>query len=325
MATGTINANATANAHVNAADTGLKPRRRARRTRVKESVGDRILLTVCYVCVFLIVIVTLYPFWEIIITSISTRADALRTGLKLFTTNPDFSAYVQVLTATSIMRGFGNSVVRVVVGSLVSVILTALTAYPLSKPHFFGHKFFTVIILFTMVFGGGLIPGYLLITQTLKLTDTLWALVIPGAVGAYNLILVRNFLRSIPPSLEESARIDGASEMRVWWSIVLPLSKPVLATLTLWGAVGHWNAYFDALLYTRSESKMVLQVLLRRILVEQQMTASDLNMMLQMGQRPTEATTRAALIVVSTLPIVMVYPFLQKYFIKGIMLGSVKG
>ena len=150
-------------------------------------------------------------------------------------------------------------------------------------------------------------------------------MILPGAVGAYNLVIVRNFLRSIPQSLEEAARIDGASEMCVWWRIVMPLSTPVLATVALWKAVEHWNAYFDCLLYIRDQSKYVLQILLRRVLVEQQMSMlQDGSMMTDIASKPTEVTTRAALIMISTLPIIMVYPFLQKYFMQGIMLGGVK-
>ncbi|MEG0693011.1 MAG: carbohydrate ABC transporter permease [Oscillospiraceae bacterium] len=163
-----------------------------------------------------------------------------------------------------------------------------------------------------------------MITTQLHLTDTLWAMILPSAVGAYNLIIMRNFLRSIPASLEESARIDGASEFCVWCRIVLPLSKPVLATVALWKAVEHWNAYFDCLLYIRDQSQFVLQVFLRRVLVEQQLSMLQDGMMMDLSTKPTEATTRAALIMISTLPIMMIYPFLQKYFMKGIMLGSVK-
>jgi putative aldouronate transport system permease protein len=186
-------------------------------------------------------------------------------------------------------------------------------------------KLITGLVLFTMLFNGGLIPSYLLM-KSLKLLDTRWVLILPGAITAYNLIIMRNFLRSIPDSLEESAKIDGASDFYIWWKIVLPLSLPALSTISLWIAVHHWNSYFDALIYITDRSKYVLPVLLRRLLLE-----SQLDMFLQgpdlmdFQEKPTEETTKAAIIVISTLPIVAVYPFIQKHFTKGIMLGAVKG
>ena len=295
-----------------------------RRTKRKICAADRALIIFCYTCVFLVVAVTFVPFWELAATSLCTRADAARSGIRLFTANPTLDAYRQVLSSKNIWNSAWNSVVRVVLGTVISVGLTALTAYPLSKADFIGVKFFTVAILFTMVFSGGLIPSYFLITKTLHMTDSIWSMILPGAVGAYNLIIMRNFLRSIPQSLEDAARIDGAGELYVWWRIVMPLSKPVLATVALWKAVDHWNAYFDCLLYIRDQSKFVLQILLRRVLVEQQMAMLQEGFMMDMTSKPTEATVRAALILISTLPIVLVYPCLQKYFMQGIMLGGVK-
>ena len=295
-----------------------------RRTKRKICAADRALIIFCYTCVFLVVAVTFVPFWELAATSLCTRADAARSGIRLFTANPTLDAYRQVLSSKNIWNSAWNSVVRVVLGTVISVGLTALTAYPLSKADFIGVKFFTVAILFTMVFSGGLIPSYFLITKTLHMTDSIWSMILPGAVGAYNLIIMRNFLRSIPQSLEDAARIDGAGELYVWWRIVMPLSKPVLATVALWKAVDHWNAYFDCLLYIRDQSKFVLQILLRRVLVEQQMAMLQEGFMMDMTSKPTEATVRAALILISTLPIVLVYPCLQKYFMQGIMLGGGK-
>lgn len=291
-----------------------------------DSTGDRIVVAIIYILLTLLIIVTLYPFWDLVVLSISPRKEALKSGLRLFTLNPDFQAYRQVFGSPEIWRSFYNSVIRVVGGTIISVFFTALTAYPLSKKHLPFNKAITGIILFTMMFSGGLIPGYLLM-KSLGLLDTRWVLVLPGAVSAYNLIIMRNFLRSLPDSLEESAKIDGAKDFTVWWKIVLPLSTPVLATVALWVAVGHWNAYFDALIYITDRSKYVLPILLRRLLLENQLE------MFLPGQvdtsgvvvKPTEETVKGAIIVISTLPIVMVYPFLQKHFTKGIMLGAVKG
>jgi len=291
-----------------------------------DSASDRILVLINYIILVFVVIITLYPFWDLVVLSISPRSEAFRSGIRLITLNPSFKAYRQVFETPEIWRSFYNSIVRVIIGTSISVFFTALTAYPLSKKDLPFNKVITGIIIFTMMFSGGLIPGYLLI-KSLGIMNTLWALVLPGAVGAYNLIIMRNFLRSLPESLEESAKLDGARDFIIWWYIVLPLSKPALATIALWIAVGHWNAYFDALIYITDRSKYVLPIILRRILLENQIE------MFLPGQadtsgaivKPTEETVKATIIVISTVPIVMVYPFLQKYFTKGIVLGAVKG
>ena len=287
---------------------------------------DKILLAVDYTLLFFLTVFMLYPFWEQLVLSVSPRAEALRSGLHLFTLNPTLVAYRKVLSSPEILQGFFNSVIRVISGTSISIFFTALTAYPLSKKYFPLNKLFTVLILFTMMFNGGLIPNYLLI-KSLGLLNTRWVLILPSAVTAWNLIIMRNFLKSIPDSLEESARIDGASDFMIWWRIVLPLSKPVLATIALWMAVHHWNAYFDALIYITDRSKIVIQVILRRILLEDQMDFVSGGMMVEVigEKRPTGEVIKAAIIMVSTLPIIMVYPFLQKHFVKGIMLGAVKG
>lgn len=290
----------------------------------RETKADRAFVCFCYVCLFLVGLVTLYPFWELAVLSISNRADASRVGFKLFTLHPDFSAYQNVLGSRGIWQAAWNSVVRVVLGTSLSVFLTTLTAYPLSKRNLVFGKPLTMFFIFTMMFSGGLIPSYLLI-QDLGLFDNILSLILPSAVSAYNVIIVRNFMRSIDNSIEESAKIDGAGDFRIWAQIIIPLSTPVIATISLWIAVNHWNAYFDALLYMRDTSKYVLQVILRRVLMEQQMDMFITGVMTDFSAKPTEISTRAALIIVSTLPIIVVYPFVQKYFVKGIMLGSVKG
>ncbi len=286
--------------------------------------ADRALIVLDYVLLVLVAVVMLYPFWEQLVLSLSPREEALRSGLHVFTLNPSLSGYGRVLTTPNIIRAFGNSAIRVAGGTVVSVLLTALCAYPLSKHYFPLNRFFTALILFTMMFSGGIIPSYLLI-KSLHLMNTRWALILPGAVSAWNLIIMRNFLKSLPVSLEESARIDGASEFMVWRRIVLPLSKPVLATVALWVAVGHWNAYFDALIYLTNQRKTVIQVTLRWILLEGQTDLVTGGGPELYGQNaPTPDIVKAAIIMVSTLPIVIVYPFLQRYFVTGIMLGSVK-
>ncbi len=290
-----------------------------------DSRRDKLLSLVNAFLLILLAFTTLYPFWDLLVLSFSDREDALRMGFRLYTDNPTLSAYQQILSAPEIGRSFLNSVIRVVGATCISLFLTALTAYPLSKRDMPFNKVFTGLFLFAMMFTGGTIPTYLLIKQ-LGLIDSLWSLILPGAMVPYNLIIMRNFLRSIPDSLEESAKLDGASNFRIWRSIIMPLSKPVLATVALWVAVAQWNAYFDALIYITDRSKFVVQVILRRILLENQMDMYTTVVNTEdIASLSTEESVKAALVMVSTLPIIAVYPFLQKYFTKGIMLGAVKG
>ena len=286
---------------------------------------DIVFVVICYTFVAVLVVLTFYPFWDLFILSISPRSEALKPGLRLFTTAPTLKAYKTVFESHEIIRSFLNSVLRVVVGTVFSLGVTALTAYPLSKREMPFNKLVTFIILFTMIFSGGMIPSYLLI-KDLHIMNTIWALILPSAVTAYNLIIMRNFLESLPPSLEESACIDGASYVTIWYKIVLPLSKPVLATVMLWIAVAHWNNYFDAMIYMHDRSKFTLPVVLRRILLENELDKYLPEGAIDTGNAPqTPETTKGAIVMVSTIPIICVYPFIQKYFTKGVMLGAVKG
>ena len=286
---------------------------------------DTVFVTCCYIFVALLMVVTFYPFWDLFILSISPRAEALKPGLCLFTLSPTLEAYKSVFESNEIIRSFWNSLVRVVLGTVLSLGLTALTAYPLSKRDMPFNKAVTFIILFTMIFSGGMIPAYLLI-KDLHIMNTIWTLILPTAVTAYNLIIMRNFIEGLPPSLEESARIDGASYFTIWYRIILPLSKPVLATVMLWIAVAHWNNYFDAMIYMHDRSKFTLPVVLRRILLENELDKYLPAGVVDTGTAPqTPETTKGAIVMVSTIPIICVYPFIQKYFTKGVMLGAVKG
>lgn len=289
------------------------------------TLGDKIFVTIVYIVLFLLLIITLYPFWQTVVLSISSRKDALEAGLHLYTKEVDFSAYKQIFTMDDFWLCLKNSVVRVIVGTIICVIGTSLTAYPLAKSDMPFNKLFTMMFIVTMLFGGGLIPTYL-VYKWLHLTDTFWVLVLPGCISAYNVIIMRNFVRSIPEDMSESALIDGANEITIWWKIILPLSKPALATIALWSAVGHWNDYFSPLIYITDQEKFVLPIILRRILIENQTEMfAPQNVSGDVVTQSTSETLKSALIVASTLPILIFYPFLQKYFTKGVMLGAVKG
>lgn len=290
-----------------------------------DTFADRILVTICYIAIALMCIIMIYPFWDQFVMSISTRQAALVGGFRLWTWPLNFSGYAFVLGSRELGLAALNTLFRVSVGTVWAVVITALTAYPLSRKELPFKGILTGIFIFTMFFNGGLIPTYIWIKQ-LGLINNRLVLILPG-IAAYYLIIMRNFFMGMPPELEEAAQIDGADDITIFWKIVLPLSMPILATIALWTAVGHWNAYFDALIYMTDRSKYVLQILLRRVLIDTEL----LSMGMQPGQdmniniRPTEETVKAALLIVTTVPILAVYPFAQKYFIKGILQGSIKG
>ena len=288
-----------------------------------DTTQDIVFKVFCYVLVSFIVICCFYPFWDVAILSISDRAQAVVGGFRFPTKDSTLQAYKDILKSTEIWNGFKNSLIRVITGTFLGVFLTTLTAYPLSKRQMPFNRLFTALVLFTMIFGGALIPTYLLY-KNLGLLNKIWALILPG-VGAYNLILMRNFLSSIPDSLEESATIDGASYLQIWFRIVLPLSKPIIATIGLWIAVGHWNAYFDAMIYMQRRILYTLPVILRRILMENELDKYMPGALESVNIRMTPESTKAAIMMISIVPIVCLYPFVQKYFTKGIMLGAVKG
>lgn len=289
-----------------------------------DTLRDRILMIGIYAFLVGMVFVMLYPFWDQLVLSMSSRTQALRGGLRLFPSPITLDGYRYVLESPEIWRAAYNTLQRVMFGTIWGVAITALTAYPLSRDEFPFRRVFTVMIVFTMLFSGGLIPDYLL-RKELGLLNNPIVLILPG-LTAFNIIIMRNFFRSLPQEVREAAELDGAGEWRVFRDIVLPLSKPILATMALFIAVAHWNAYFDALIYITDRDKYVLQVVLRRVLLESQIgmfipTGTDLSGVVQ---PPTQETVKAALVMVTTLPVIVVYPFLQRFFIKGTLLGAVK-
>jgi putative aldouronate transport system permease protein len=292
---------------------------------IRKTAGEKLFDMLLYLLLVMIVIITLYPFWNQVALSISDDASAYSTGLLLFPSKVSFESYALVVQYKQLWVGYGNTIVRTALGVTLSILFTSLTAYPLSKKGLPYNKLFTMLILFTMLFNGGLIPNYFLI-RNLGLFDTVWALVLPGMIGAFNVFIMRNFFRSIPDSLEESAKMDGAGHMLIFRKIVIPLSKPVLATVALWVAVYHWNAWFDSMIYISDAGKQVLQVVLRKIIVEN--NVEDLNAALYKVGEPSKFSGRqlqATMIMCSLIPMLIAYPFVQKHFVKGIMLGAIKG
>lgn len=289
---------------------------------MKPTTGENIFQVILVILITLMCVVMIYPFVHIASLSVSSPAEASRFGIHLYPKEIDFTGWKQVLSQKKIWTGFGNSAFRTIVGTFLTLVVMSLCAYPLSRKTLPHRNVYTMIILFTMFFGGGIIPSYLLI-KSLHLMNSVWVYIIPGLVPTFSMLVLRNFYMSIPLELEESAKIDGANDVRILFTIVLPLSKPVLATLALWSAVGHWNAWFDAVLYISDQSKQVLQFFLREIVI----TNADAETFGRnaVGNIRYEGSIKAATIMFAVLPILIVYPFLQKYFVKGTMIGSLKG
>ncbi len=291
---------------------------------MKLTAGEKVFGVFNVIFLGVVALLCLYPFMYTLSMSLSTANEASRAGFHIVPREVTLTSYKVVLGNPNIVTGYVNSILRTVIGTSLTLLATCVAAYPLSRREMPHRSLITFMIVFTMLFNGGMVPGYLLI-KNLGLINTLGALVIPTMITAFNVIIVKNFFQSLPESLVESARMDGAGEWRVLFSIYIPLSKPVLATVALWSAVGHWNAWFDALLYITDDSKQVLQTfLLQRIVIESG------TQMMELGITDTEVlqftgeTIKAATIIVTILPIICVYPFVQKYFVKGIMLGGVK-
>lgn len=286
--------------------------------------GGRVFDVFNVVLLGLLGILTVLPFLYIVGNSFATEAEI--TGRSFFLIPREFSlsAYEYIFSSSTIFRSIGVSIFVTVAGTFINLFFTMTMAYPLSRSDFWGRSTLMNIVIFSMLFSGGMIPTYLVV-RSLGLIDSYWALMLPGAISAFNLIVVKNFFQQMPAGLEEAARIDGCTDLGVLWRIVLPLSKPVIATFALFYAVGHWNNFFSALLYINDSDKWPLQIMLRQIVLLSQGTVGDMANMDPNFVQPPEQSIKMAVIVVGTIPILLVYPFLQKHFAKGVMLGSIKG
>ena len=292
----------------------------------KATAGGRIGNTLIGIFLGLMVISTIYPFWHVIMYSLSDSHASMSGGIFLWPRDFSLLSYQQLLSTKQLYVCYRNSILKTVVGTVISLVLTALTAYPLSLKRFKGRNAFSMLIFFTMLFNGGMIPTYLLI-KDLHLLDSFWVYVLPGAMSAYNLFILRNFFQSIPPSLEESAHLDGANPFQVLFQIVLPLSLPALAALAMFYGVGLWNGYMDNVLYVNDQNLQLLQNYLRQLIAAAGAKSGTMSEMSNIGaaSRLTEETVKMTVIAVSVIPVLIVYPFLQKYYTKGVMVGSVKG
>ncbi|SER42715.1 putative aldouronate transport system permease protein [Gracilibacillus ureilyticus] len=267
-------------------------------------------------------LITVIPFLYVIAGSFASDTELATRSFFLIPNDFTTTAYDYIFSTNAVIRSLGVSILVTVLGTIVSMILTLTMAYPLSRSSMVGRNFILNLILFSMLFGGGMIPTYLLV-KSLGLLDSIWALILPMAINPFNLIIVKTFFQQLPKELEDASKIDGCTEFQTFWRVMLPLSKPVIATFTLFYAVFYWNDFFQALLYLTDTTKWPIQLLLQQLVMVANSGIGDL----QEAQlyEPPEESVKLAVIVIATVPILLFYPFLQKHFAKGVMLGSVKG
>ena len=289
------------------------------------SARDKMVVRLGYVLLGLFVLAIIVPVVYIILASFIDPVTLQNKGITFDFSKWTLTAYKRVLANKAIWTGFCNAVLYSVVFTLISVAVTLLAAYPMSRSDFKGRKFFNVIFVITMFFGGGLIPTYLLISN-LGMINTIWAIVLPGSFSVWNMIIARTFYRGVPKELQEAAYVDGANEVTYFFRILLPVSAPLIMVLSLWQFVGMWNSYFDAMIYLNDAAKQPLQLVLRSILIQNQPESGMISDMQSTAARAQLAELlKYATIIVSSLPLVVMYPFFQKYFDKGVLIGSVKG
>ncbi|MFF2017094.1 MULTISPECIES: carbohydrate ABC transporter permease [Paenibacillus] len=293
----------------------------------KESIGSKIFDVFNILLMLLLCVVMLYPFLHVIAVSLSSSEPILRGDITIFPKGFNVGGYKYIFQDPFLYSGYAHSIIYALGSTLFMLTFTSLMAYPLTLPDFMAKKFLSIFLVITMFFSGGLIPSYLL-ARSLHLLDTYWIMIIPGCVSAFNVFLFRSFYQSIPADLRESAVIDGANDIQILTKIYLPLSKPLLATFALFGIVGSWNGWFEALVYLQDENKYPLQLILRKYLFSLSFdsgTGTEVMQAMLAQMNVNAKNIQMAIVVIAMFPIMVIYPFLQKYFVKGVMIGAVKG
>ncbi len=298
-----------------------------KKRKIQKCRADKIFDAVNYSVLSVLLVIFLYPLIFVLSASITKPSEVLYGKMWLFPTSFYFDGYREILKYGDLWTGYLNTIVIVAAGTLLSMLVTFAAGYALSRKDFYAKKFFMMIFVFTMFFGGGLIPTYLLISKTLNMYDSLAALIIPSAVSVWNIVLIRTYyLSSLPGDLLEAAKIDGCNNVKFFISIALPLSGPILAVIALYNVVGRWNSYFDALIYMSTPEKYPLQLVIRNLLTANEVANLDPNAgVIELENAMRVEGMKYGVIIVSTLPMLLIYPFVQKYFIKGIFVGSLKG
>lgn len=296
------------------------------RTVIRDTAGDRLFMAFNYLVLTLLFVVILYPLIYVVSASFSSGQAVTSGRVWFWPVEPTLAGYEAIFKNRGVLLGFYNSLFYTVVGTLINVVMTILAAYPLSRPELPGRRVIAFLFFFTLLFSGGLIPTYLVV-RDLGMLSTRWAMLIPGALSVWNVLIARTFFENnIPRELREAAELDGCDDFNFLWRVVLPLSGSILAVLALFYGVGHWNSYFSALIYLYDQNLWPLQLVLRNILIQNQV---DPGMVVDARDMAAKAQLREllkySLIVVATVPLLIVYPFVQRHFVKGVMIGSVKG
>lgn len=295
---------------------------------IRRSRGERFGHTIICIVLALFAFSTIYPAWHVLMYSVSDSKEAMSGGFFFWPRGFSLTGYEMVFKTSQIWVAYRNSLLVLVAGTVLSVCLSAVTAYPLSRRRLHGRNFFSMVVFFTMLFSGGMIPLYLQVAN-LGLLDTFWAMVLPTCMSAYNMFILRNFMQGVPDALEESARLDGANDIIIMVRIILPLCAPSLAAIAMFYGVAYWNNYMSCLLYTNSASLQVLPLYLRSVLggaASNALSASgNLGQMGEAANTLTEETVKMTVVAVSILPILLMYPYLQRFYTKGITIGAVKG
>jgi putative aldouronate transport system permease protein len=293
---------------------------------IKESSGDRIFTIVNFMLLTVILLVVIYPLVYVVSASFSSSTAVISGRVWLLPVEPTLAGYTAIFQYSRIWTGFMNSIIYTLVGTSLNVVLTVMASYPLSRKDLVGRKAITMYFLFTMMFSGGLIPTYLLV-NSLGLVDTRLAMILPVALSVWNVIIARTYFQTtIPDELLEASQMDGCNDFRFLKSVVIPVSGPIIAVISLFYAVSHWNQFFNALIYLKSPSLFPLQLILRDILVQNEVDMSQMTDAKDMAERlGLQELLKYSLIVVATVPLMIVYPFVQKHFVKGVMIGSLKG
>lgn len=295
-------------------------------SRYKDSKGDLVFDIMNNIMLIIIMIITLYPLIFVVSASFSEPLNILEGKVWLLPKGLTLEGYKRVFANSDIMMGYKNTIFYTLIGTIVNIVMTIAGAYPLSRKDFLGRNNIMIFLTFTMFFNGGLIPTYLVI-QNLNLINNFWVMILPGAVSMYNLIITKTFFQTtIPVELQEAAVIDGCSNIKILFKIVLPLSIPIIAVMGIFYGVAHWNAFFNALIYLTDRDKFPLQLIIREILIQ-----NNMDDMMMVGaedlarQQLLAESIKYAVVVVASVPVLMLYPILQKYFVKGIMIGAIKG
>lgn len=291
---------------------------------LKKSKKDRMIDTVLYTSLAAFGLVTLFPLYYVAVMSVTPIEEVLRNGgFVLWPNQLTLDAYYYIFQSNRIPDALKITIIVTALGTFCNLLITSLLAYPLSKKYLPGRNAVLVCIVFTMLFSGGLIPLYLVVSAT-GLLNSIWALIIPGLVSTFNMLIMKTYFENLPAEVEEAAKVDGCSDVQILWRIVLPLSMPIVATLGLFYGVNHWNAYFGGIMYLTDKSLMPIQVVLRNMIVTPSVS-QELGINVQELQQLPPETIKMATVIVATMPILIIYPFLQRYFVKGMLLGSIKG